>query len=318
MKLFKKHLRKIFFILAAIFVFINFIAYNHAYKFTHFSEDNVIRTKDPKELSITEKISVLIMGIDNPKPKHTSYPSQEFETIKLTSAETIECWYIKIPDSRGTVILFHGYSGEKSSLLSRSDEFLKLGFNTFLVDFMGSGGSTGNQTTLGYKEAEQVKACYDQVRSKGEQNIFLFGTSMGAAAILKAFHDYTMNASGIILECPFGSLYKTICARFEIMGIPSFPMAGILSFWGGVQNNFWPFSHNPSVYAKSVSCPTLLLYGENDNRVSHKEIDDIFNNLKGEKNLKTYSEVGHAIFTPEMQSIWINDVSSFINDLDRL
>jgi hypothetical protein len=182
---------------------------------------------------------------------------------------------------------------------------------------MGSGGSTGNQTTLGFKEAEQVKACYDHIRLKGEQNIFLFGTSMGAAAILKACRDYTIQASGIILECPFGSLYKTICARFEIMGIPSFPMASVLSFWGGFQNDFWAFSHNPSEYAKSVSCPTLLLYGEEDNRVSRGEINAIFNNLKGEKTLKTYSNTGHAIYTPNMKSIWIEDVSSFIKLFEK-
>ena len=29
-------------------------------------------------------------------------------------------------------------------------------------------------------------------------------------------------------------------------------------FWGGVQQGYWAFSHNPVEYAKSVKCPTLL------------------------------------------------------------
>jgi hypothetical protein len=90
-----------------------------------------------------------------------------------------------------------------------------------------------------------------------------------------------MNLAGIILECPFGTLYKTTCARFDNMGVPAFPMAGILLFWGSVQNGFWAFSHQPEEYAKAVKCPALLLYGEKDEKVSRKEIDIIFENLAG-------------------------------------
>lgn len=80
--------------------------------------------------------------------------------------------------SKGTVLLFHGYGGEKSQLIKKSDEFIKLGFSTMLVDFMGSGNSEGNQTTIGYKESEEVKTTFEYIRQTGEKNIILFGTSM--------------------------------------------------------------------------------------------------------------------------------------------
>jgi hypothetical protein len=64
---------------------------------------------------------------------------------------------------------------------------------------------------------------------------------------------------------------------------PLFSNAGLLDFWGGIQNGFWAFIHNPTEYAKKVRCPVLLLYGEKDNRVSSGEIDEIFLNLKGKK-----------------------------------
>ena len=211
--------------------------------------------------------------------------------------------------------MFHGYAGEKSSLLERAEEFIKLGYSIFLVDFMGSGGSEGSSTSIGYKEAEQVKDCYNHVLKGGERNIILFGTSMGAAAILKAMDDYSIKVTSVILECPFGSLYKTVKARFKIMRLPDFPAAAFLCFWGGVQNGYWAFSHNPTEYAKAVTCPVLLMYGEADDRVSSEETDEIFKNLKGTKTLKSYPLGSHNVFGESNRANWINDVTAFLQSV---
>ncbi len=290
----------------------NVVAYQHAYKFTHFTNEVSARTKDPKDLDAFSKVKLLFTGIDNPKSKNKSLPSQDYQTIKIKSTEVLECWGIKTPNAKGTIIMFHGYAGEKSSLLERADEFLKLGYQIFLIDFMGSGGSEGDGTSVGFKEAEQVKDCFSYVSSMGEKNIILFGTSMGSAAILKAMDDYALSVQSIIIECPFGSLYKTTKARFKLMHVPSFPMASMLCFWGGVQNGYWAFSHNPYEYAKSVTCPVLLLYGGQDNRVSVEETDSIFKNLKGRKVLKKYPLAGHDVFSESNRSNWKQDVSQFL------
>ena len=72
------------------------------------------------------------------------------------------------------------------------------------------------------------------------------------------------------------------------MHLPSFPTAHLLVFYGGVQNNFNAFKHNPVVYAKGITSPTLLLYCENDNKVSRNEIDELLLNLKCRKVFKNY------------------------------
>ena len=218
---------------------------------------------------------------------------------------------INQPAAKGTVILFHGYTGTKAQLLERSALFRQAGYNTLLIDFMGSGGSQGTETHLGYTESIEVRDCLEYVRSTGEKNIHLFGTSMGAAAILKAMHDYSLEPTSIILECPFGSLYDTVSARFRMMGIPPFPMAAVLTFWGGVQLGFWGFAHNPMEYASSVGVPSLLLFGERDDRVSMDETQTIFQNMQGQKRLVTYPDFGHDLFTHnEIQ--WEKDVRSFL------
>jgi hypothetical protein len=310
-----KNRRKLVLIVVIGILAANIIAFLHAYTFTHFSSADVVRTQDPEELSVFAKASLLFTGIDNPRPLAKEQPANTFETVYVQSSGMLQCWRIAQPGGHGTVILFHGYAGEKSSLLGRAAEFRKMGYHTLLVDFYGSGGSEGNSTSVGYTEAIQVKDCFDYLANTGEQNIILFGTSMGAVAVLKAMSDDGIKPAAIVLECPFGSLYNTVCARFKLMHVPSFPMAGLLTFWGGVQHGYWAFAHNPANYARQATGPTLLLFGAQDERVTVAETERIFANLPQPKTLKIYPEAGHNVFSPGNQSAWVHDVEAFVGKL---
>jgi alpha-beta hydrolase superfamily lysophospholipase len=288
------------------------IACLHAYRFTHFDNSSHSKTSEAEMSSFGQKVKALVLGIDNPRPVNIVVPKKTFETIRLKSNKEIECWWIKKDSAKGSVILFHGYGGSKSTLLDKANVFYELGYNTLLVDFMGSGGSEGNQTTIGFYEAMQVKTAFDYIVKRGENNIILFGTSLGAAAVMKAMADYNCNVSSIILECPFGTMIETVKARFATMKIPSFPMANLLVFWGGTINGFNAFSHNPVKYATHIRTPTLLLYGEKDKKVSRGEIDRIFSNLGGKKFLKTYALAGHENYLNKYAKEWKDDIRYFL------
>lgn len=302
--------------LGIVFILLNVIACFHAYHFTHFTDKNVVKTKESKDLSVLEKATIVLTGVNNPRPKNIKTPSLPFKTITLqpSGGKKTELWSIQTPkQAKGTVILFHGYCSSKSKMLDKADVFLELGYNTLLVDFMGSGGSEGNQTTIGFYEAEQVKHCFEYLKEQGEKNIYLFGTSMGAVAILKACHDYGIKAKGLMLECPFGTMYETVSIRFKNLGVPKYPLVHLLVFWGGVQNNFWAFSHKPTEYAKKVNTKTLLLYGEKDNRVTRAEIDAIYHNIPTtQKSIVTYPLAGHENYLLKYKAKWTEDIKAFL------
>lgn len=310
----RKLVRRVLWTLLILLAIANIIAFMHAYKFTHFTNSPVERTSN--HLSFAEKLEVVFTGVNNPRPVNKKQPDRPFETIQIKSNKELECWLIKTDSTKGTIILFHGYGGDKSLMLDKAEQFLNLGYNTLLVDFMGCGGSEGNITTIGFKEAQEVKDCFDYLIKNNFQNISLFGTSMGSAAVMKAIKDYNLKPKSIIIECPFGSMYKTVCKRFQIQGIPSFPMAGLLVFWGGVENNFWAFSHNPEEYAKSIHCPTLLMYGGKDQKVGREEINSIFKNLQGNKQLVTYPLAGHENYLSLYKEKWTNDVKTFLQRVE--
>lgn len=302
-------MKKIFLTGIILFVLMNISACFHATRFTHFTTAESGKTANPHHLNWTRKLKALFFGIDNPRPENHSYPNIPFETIHIQSNKILEGWLIKVPVPKGTVALFHGYSGCKSMLLERAAIFNTLGYNTLLIDFAGTGGSEGNETTIGYREADDVKAVYQFLRDRQESNIVLFGTSMGAAAILRAAAVHHLDPASAILECPFGSMYETTCARFRQMNVPVFPLAGLLVFWGGAINGFNAFYHNPQDYAASVKFPVLLLYGEKDQEVSPAETQAIFNNLQGPKKLHTFPEAGHENYLVQYREEWKNVVS---------
>jgi uncharacterized protein len=299
--------KRFFWSLTVLFLLANIIAALHAWSFTHFSE-----TAELKSDTDDNALWLALTGVKNPRPANHTLPDIPFETIQIAGEIPTSCWLIKADSSIGTVIACHGYGGSKSSMLSKADEFLAMHYSVLLPDFMGCGDSEGNQCTIGFYESQQVTACYNYLKENGEENVVLFGTSMGAVAIMKSLSEDSPEATCAIIECPFGSMYQTTCARFDMMGMPRFPMAGLLVFWGGVENGFWAFGHNPTEYAKNIQVPVLLMYGEKDPKVSREEIDEIYTNLAGEKQLVTFKQAGHENYLSQYRIPWLTAVTEFL------
>lgn len=305
--------------LLLLFLLLNLFAYQQAYHFCHLSDNEGNRTHAENLLTWKEKAKLAVTGINNPKPKNTISPSLPHDTVFIQSNVKLEGWLLKQPfyNVKGTVILFPGYMASKSYILRRAEEFYKLDYRVLMVDFMGAGGSEGNICTVGYKEAQNVKDSYDFIQKKyPNDSIYLFGSSMGAAAILKACKDYPeMKVSGIILECPFATLKQAIYNRCELLHIPGSPATELLMFWGGIQADFAPFQMNPMYFAKSVKSPTLLLYGAKDDRVKSWELDSIFQAIPiKEKKLVTFAKAGHDDFMSRERANWRKEVGDFLRN----
>ena len=302
-------------ILVFLFVVCNVIVYNHAYRFTHFSETETKRPKKPEELTFQEKLKALFTGVSVPKPKNHLEPHRPYETFYIQSHNKLEGWDVPVADAKGVVILFHGYISCKANTTPYAHAFNAKGYSTVLIDFMGHGGSEGVETTIGFKEGRDVKEAFAYAKEKYlEQEIILHGSSMGAVAIMKAIEQFDINPDKIILECPFGSMLETAKGRFDVMGLPSTPLAHWLILFGGWQTGFDAFAHNPIAYAKKINVPTLLMNGAKDTRVSKKEIDQIYNNLSGEKSLSVLENSAHQIYLTNDSEDWNEAVNDFLKE----
>lgn len=318
LKLFGKRLLKT---IAVLFVLLNIVCAFHAYKLTHFYNAKEAMPV-PEKMSWSDKISAGILGVKFSKSICATKPSAyENVTLKTDDSLQLEGWYIDRDSAKynailpkGTVILFHGHGGKKSDLLPEANEFYALGYNVFLIDFRAHGNSDGNLCTIGFEESKDVKVAYDFIEAKGEKNIILYGVSLGAATILKAFEDGYINPQKIILEMPFGTLQDAVKGRLKIMNLPQQPFASLLTFWGGAEQGFWAFKFKPQEYAKKVNCPTLLQWGSNDKRVSAKETNTIFQSLNTtQKTFVEYKNSAHQSLCINENGKWKTEVANFLN-----
>ena len=285
---------------------------------THFTSGGQ-STIRPEDMSVLGRARVLLTGVNLPRPANDKTPADvglTFEThhIEVPDGIELEAWYIPHSDSRAIVAMFHGYGTSKSKLLAEARAFHDLGCAVLLVDFRGSGGSTGSTTTLGVFEAADVVSASGLARRLApERPPILYGRSMGSVAILRAIAHEGVAPAGIVIECPFDRLLGTVEHRFTAMGLPSFPCADLLIFWGGIQHGMNGFAHNPRDYAAHVTCPVLLMHGAEDKRVSVAEVEAIYAGMAGEKQLEIFPDVGHEPCCCARPDLWTQHVEAFLD-----
>lgn len=285
------------------FLLLNVITYAGAYGLTHFRE--------PGEWSLGRS-----------RPNSPQLPSDEglayiTQKLPINEKEWLDTWLIPAANPQGTILLFHGNGSSKSSqLLTPAKVFHELGYNALLVDFRGVGGSSGNTTTLGAKEAKDVVIAFNYAQQKKLRSpLILYGISMGSAAVMNAIHQDLVQPDAVILELPFAKLINAIKSRLAAVKMPTFPLGELILFWGSIQHGFNGFTHNPVNYAKSIQCPTLVLYGALDRWTTEIEIQQIVENLPSQRALTLFPNAGHqSLVTVDIER-WQDTMTNFLEQL---
>lgn len=316
----KKMLRILLVFIISVFLLLNIFAAIQAYSTTHFNPDVApAQTLDSvKQASTGELLKTLVFGVDIPKPRTSKVPTHAYQSLRIPVSEGKElaAWIMR-PDSvtsKGLIILCHGYTDEKSFLLDYAYELLNMGYSTLLFDFMGAGESYGVQSTIGYKEAENVKTVYDYATNTlGEKRIFLMGFSMGAAAIIKAQHDHQLPIAGIVAEAAYGTMYDTMRVRLGGKNVFSSTLTVVYSFWGSVLNGINAFAMNPEEYVKTIEVPIIIGCGDEDQYIPVEETERIYNNVASkQKQLVIYKGTRHVPYIGEHREQWILLIREFL------
>ncbi|MFN0051896.1 MAG: alpha/beta hydrolase [Planctomycetales bacterium] len=306
--------------LMAAAVGLNAWCYRHVWTMTHYSRGGE-QTRRPEQLAGWAKLQVLLTGVNVPRPEIKQRPDElglesTVHTLSTSDGAALEVWNVAHPAPRGRVCLFHGYGNCKSDMLHEARAFFEMGLSVVLVDFRGSGGSSGDTTTLGVLEARDVAAaCRFADELEPPLPLLLYGRSMGSVAILRSVAHEGVMPQGLILECPFDRLLGAIRRRFTTMRLPSFPCAELMLIWGGVQHGIDGFEHDAVADASRVGCPTMILRGENDPRVSAADVQAIFDALTVERDLETISGVGHESCCRSNPEEWKAGVEPYVDRL---
>ncbi len=302
----------------ALFLLLNVLAYRHARSFFFYSS-GPDRTPAPELLSWRQKAIIALQGIKVPKPSAHATPSDvglNYEEIALPGRQqfTLAGWRIPRMPATSVTLLFHGYNSEKSGLLPEAKQFHELGHEVVMIDFPGHGDSAGNQTTLGFREAEDVAATLAWARAQWpDRKIFLYGHSMGGAAVMRAMAELSARPDAAIVESVFDTLLEAIRFRFRLLSVPSFPAAEILLFWGGLQLGVDGYDHDVTRYAAEIDVPVLIVHGGRDHRASVAGARSVYEQLRSDrKEFVVINDAGHVNPCVTDPQDWSDRVGNFL------
>jgi alpha-beta hydrolase superfamily lysophospholipase len=299
-------------------VLLNAVAFSQAWSMLHFAPEGN-RTKPPEQLSWREKLHVLVAGIHLPHPNNDRLPenlslSSTVHRFPAADGVELEGWWIPRVNPRAVVILFHGWGSVKSTLLEEAKAFHELGMSCFLVDHRGHGGSAGQTTSIGYREAADVLGAVDFVHATLRQGspVVLYGQSMGGVSIFRALSIDHREPAAVIVEAIYDETLNAVRNRFRSIGLPAFPAAELLCFWGSIQMGFSARRHNPVRYARAVEAPVLMLHGTEDSRATEVQARRVFACLGGKKAFATFEGSTHESLFKRSPEQWTNEVASFL------
>jgi len=103
-------------------------------------------------------------------------------------ATPLEGWFFPGLRTGPTIVICHGYGERRASVLTLVTALQDQRYNVFVFDFAGHGTNPGN-TTLGYKETEELRGAIDSVAGRTDidpRHFGVWGNDMGGYAALKA------------------------------------------------------------------------------------------------------------------------------------
>lgn len=289
-------------------VAVNGIAASQAWRMTHFV-DGGVRTRPPEKLDLAERLRVTLLGVELPRPIVGPVPTDPGIRVEEERVEVTSAWVFP-GAGRGVAVLLHGYGASRADMVGRAELLHDHGWTTVLPDLPGAGDSDGDVTSLGWHEAEVAARLV--AAHRGEGPLILVGASLGSAASLRAVGDLGAPVDALILENPYDRLVTTVGHRFEAMGLPAWPGAPLLVFWGGLELGFDGFALNPVESATRVHAPTLLLHGAKDTRVHPEEMEAIRDALPGPRELVWFPTAAHEGLYAADPALWTVSVLRFL------
>ncbi len=121
----------------------------------------------------------------------------------------IHGWYFPNDNSEQVIVLSHGNAGNISYRITIAETLLETGAAVLMYDYRGYGKSEGSPNEKGlYKDIEAVVAGLKNGKEYKEENIFMYGRSLGGAVAAYAATQY--NLGGLVLDSAFRNLRTMI------------------------------------------------------------------------------------------------------------
>jgi uncharacterized protein len=212
-------------------------------------------------------------------------------------------------EAKSVVIISHGFTSNKDKRLyvELQNELTKAGIGTLRYEYYGHGPvyckdskyTVAKDITL-TKCVDSLKTAISFVRSKGDYNISLMGSSFGGLiSLIAASQDSKIQA--LVLKSSVTEPIEFWKERLDNDIIEKWKQDGVMHYNKRGENlelnyEFWEdlLNYNTFKMAINITCPVLMIHGDSDTVVPIKQSQDLAKIVKTEVNVVKGANHGYA------------------------
>ncbi|MCL6459977.1 MAG: alpha/beta hydrolase, partial [Gorillibacterium sp.] len=227
-------------------------------------------------IAVTGFYAYLLYHIQNPPVpalisnplRAIGLPYNEVAFASKDGSVELHGWYIP-GTTQKTVILSHGYGGNREEvwvpLYQIAKELNKDRFNVLMFDY--SSVQSGRYVTGGIEESQELIGAIQYVKALGDQQIYIWGFSMGAGTALQAALQDSQDINGMILDSTFildsDTMFHNLQQKIKYLPrVPSIFMLNLLSpLYTGHKLKEVPIN---LVKSNNYEMPMLFVHGKKD------------------------------------------------------
>lgn len=199
---------------------------------------------------------------------------------------TVSGWFIPAdadesqsePSAR-TVVFSHGYGANREEnwvpMYELSKLLHELNYNILLFDYGYASKEYKAPATGGLEESQQLLAAVDYVKSRGAEDIVVWGFSMGAGTALQAALQ-TDEIDAMILDSLFIPSPEALFDNLnQFVSLPRFSLPlieSLIPLWTGTSFGSIPASE---VIANTYKIPLYIIHGTNDVKAPYQTAEAI-------------------------------------------
>ncbi len=173
--------------------------------------------------------------------------SERYEEVNLSPDPSVELHavYFRTENALGTVLYFHGNTGNLKRWGQFAPRFTRLGWNVLMMDYRGYGKSRGKLSEAALHADAALWYAWLKEREP-EERIVVYGRSLGSGMAVPVAAANAPRA--LVLESPFANLYDA--ARHQFYALP---YRWLLRF---------PFRNDKAI--RRVTCAVHIFHGKRD------------------------------------------------------